>query len=209
MKRSLLNIVWVALVTATIAAPAGAQPPASAAPPGPGNGSPAVTAGVTTPPDYLIGPQDVLSIVFWREKDMTVDVVVRPDGKISLPLLNDIDAAGRSPEALRAAITTAAAKLFEEPSVSVVVKEIKSRNVSITGQVTKPGSYKLTNGMTVLQLIAVSGGLLEYAKEKNIVVMRKENGRDRAFKFNYKDVIRQKNVEQNILLKPGDIVLVP
>jgi len=166
-------------------------------------------AGVNVPTDYLIGPQDVLSIVFWREKDMSVDVVVRPDGKISLPLLNDIEAAGQTPDALRAAIAKAAAKFFEEPSVSVVVKEIKSRNVSITGQVTKPGSYELTSGMTVLQLIAVSGGLLEYADAKNIIVMRKENGRDRAFKFNYKDVMKQKNVEQNIALKPGDIVLVP
>ncbi len=101
-------------------------------------------------------------------------------------------------------MTKAAAKFVEEPSVTVVVKEINSRKVFITGQVTKPGSYRLTSGMTVLQLIAVAGGLLEYADAKNIVVMRKENGRDRAFKFNYKDVIKQKNVKQNIVLKPGD-----
>jgi len=121
----------MALMATVASAGVAAQAPAAPATP---------PAGVNVPTDYLIGPQDVLSIVFWREKDMSVDVVVRPDGKISLPLLNDIEAAGQTPDALRAAIAKAAAKFFEEPSVSVVVKEIKSRNVSITAQVTKPGS---------------------------------------------------------------------
>ena len=210
MKHSLLNIVWMALVTATIAAPAGAQQPAPAAQPGSGNGSPAVAARVAVPPNYLIGPQDVLSIVFWREKDMSVDVVVRPDGKISLPLLNDIEAAGHSPEKLRATIAKAAAKFMEEPNVTVVVKEIHSRNVYVTGQVAKAGTYPLSADMTVLQAIALAGGLLEYADDSNIVIMRKRRrtrsvlqvqlqGRDQG----------QKTVEQNIVLKPADTVIVP
>jgi polysaccharide export outer membrane protein len=207
MKASLPNIVWLALVGASIAAPAAAQ---QAAPqPQPGNGSNVAASGVPTPPNYLIGAQDVLSVVFWREKDMSAEVVVRPDGKISLPLLNDIDAAGRSPEALRAAIAKAASKFMEEPNVTVVVKEIRSRNVYVTGQVTKAGTYPLGNEMTVLQALSVAGGLLEYADAGNIIIMRKEEGRDRHFKFNYKDVIRGKNVEQNIVLKPNDTIIVP
>jgi polysaccharide export outer membrane protein len=199
MKYRRSPLLTLAILMAA-AMPSFAQPPAQSA-----NGNTA--AGVVTPPDYVIGPQDVLSVVFWREKDMSVEAVVRPDGKISLPLLNDVDAAGYTPEALRDAITKAAAKYMAEPSVTVVVKEIKSRMVSITGQVTKSGSYELKQGMTVLHLIAEAGGLLEYADEGHIVVMRKEPAA--SFKFNYKDVIKGKNVQQNIALKPGDIVIVP
>ena len=119
----------------------------------------------------------MLSIVFWRDKDMSADVVVRPDGKISLPLLNDVQAAGLTPDQLRDQLTKAAAKFVEEPNATVVVKEIHSRKVFITGNVAKAGTYPLTGDMTVLQLIAVAGGLLEYADSKNIVVMRTEDGR--------------------------------
>jgi polysaccharide biosynthesis/export protein len=166
-------------------------------------------ASVVVPANYVIGPQDVLSVVFWREKDMSVDVVVRPDGKISLPLLNDVAAAGMSPEALRTAIAKAATKYMEDPSVTVVIKEINSRNVYVTGQVAKAGTYRLGNEMTVLQAISVAGGLLEYADASNIVILRKENGKDRSIKFNYKDVIRGKNLDQNIVLLPNDTVIVP
>jgi polysaccharide export outer membrane protein len=175
--------------------------------------SPATAAATVTPPalpaGYLIGPDDLLSIVFWRDKDMSADVVVRPDGKISLPLLNDIQAAGLTPEQLRVRLTEAAGKLLAEPSATVVVKEIHSRKVFITGNVGKPGTYPLSGDMNVLQLIALAGGLAEYADAKNIVIMRNEGGQAQAFKFNYKDVVKQKNVQQNILLKPGDTVVVP
>ncbi|HJR59566.1 MAG TPA: polysaccharide biosynthesis/export family protein [Vicinamibacterales bacterium] len=196
----------------TIIATLQAQQPMSAAPGQNGNGAKpsAAAAGVATPRDYVIGPDDVLSVIFWREKEMTAEeVVVRPDGKISLALLNDIQAAGLTPDGLRAHIDKAAAKYIADPHASVVVKAINSRKVFITGNVLKPGSYALTTDMTVLQLIAVAGGLLEFADAKNVVVMRKEDGRDRHFKFNYKDVIRQKNVEQNIALRSGDTVIVP
>jgi polysaccharide export outer membrane protein len=166
-------------------------------------------AATNVPAGYVIGAEDVLSIVFWREKEMSVDVVVRPDGKISLPLLNDITAAGLTPEALRVEIEAAAKKFVAEPNAAVVVKTINSRKVYITGNVLKPSMYPLADDMTVLQLIAVAGGLQEYADAKNIVVMRKENGKDLHFKFNYKDVVKQKNVQQNIVLKPGDTVIVP
>jgi polysaccharide export outer membrane protein len=147
--------------------------------------------------------------VFWRDKEMSADVVVRPDGRISLPLLNDVQAAGITPEELRAKLEKSAAKYIAEPNATVVVKTINSRKVYITGNVVKPGTYPLNGDMSVLQLIAVAGGLQEYADSKKIVVMRKDEGRDEFFSFNYKDVVKQKNVQQNIALKPGDTVVVP
>jgi polysaccharide export outer membrane protein len=157
----------------------------------------------------VIGAEDVLSIVFWRDKDMSADVVVRPDGKISLPLLNDVDAAGLTPDQLRSQLVKAASKFVEDPNATVVVKEIHSRKVFITGNVAKAGTYPLMGDMNVLQLIALAGGLAEYADSKNIMIMRNEGGRQESFKFNYKDVTKQKHVEQNIVLKPGDTVIVP
>jgi polysaccharide export outer membrane protein len=151
----------------------------------------------------------VLSIVFWKDKDMSADVVVRPDGKISLPLVNEVQAAGLTPEQLRARLTEVASKFVTEPTAAVVVKEIHSRKVFITGMVAKPGTYPLMDNMTVLQLIAVAGGLQEYADSSSIVVMRNDNGQKQALKFNYKDVVKQKHVEQNVALKSGDTVIVP
>jgi polysaccharide export outer membrane protein len=161
------------------------------------------------PSDYVIGPEDVLSIVFWRDQDMTADVVVRPDGKITLPLINDIQAAGLKPEELRVRVTEAASKLVESPNVMVRVREIKSRKVFITGMVNSPAFYPLVGPTTVLQLIATAGGLLEYAKTKDIRIVRTENGRQVAHRFNYNDVRQGKNLNQNIELKPGDTVIVP
>ncbi|HWQ00149.1 MAG TPA: polysaccharide biosynthesis/export family protein [Vicinamibacterales bacterium] len=182
-----------------------AAPKAAAPAPSP-NGRP---AGVTLPPDYVIGPEDVLTIVFWRDTQMSGDFTVRPDGKISLPLLNDVQAAGSTPEELRARLAEAAAKYLQEPNPTVIVKEIKSRNVFITGNVARPGVYPLNAPISVLQLIAQAGGLLEYADKDRIVVIRNEGGRQRYYRFDYDDVIKRRRVEQNILLKPGDTVVVP
>jgi len=164
---------------------------------------------VTPPPGFIIGPDDSLSIIYWREKDMSAEVVVRPDGMISLPLLNDVQASGLTPEQLRAAISKNAAKFVEEPTVSVVVKAINSRKVFITGQVGKPGTYPLAAPTTVLQMIATAGGVAEYADRKKIAIIRKENGKDTSFRFNYEDVMKGKNLPQNIELKPGDTIVVP
>lgn len=172
-------------------------------------GKPATPPAVTPPAGYVIGPQDALSIVFWRDKDMSADVTVRPDGKISLPLVNEIQAAGLTPEQLRARIHDAAGKFVEDPNVTVVVREIHSRNVFIMGSVAKPGVVPLMNEMTVLQVIALAGGLQEFADSDKILIIRTENGRPQYHKFNYRDVVKQKNVEQNITLKPGDTVVVP
>src|SRR5262249_19770844 len=161
-------------------------------------------------PPYVIGPDDVLSIVFWKDKDLSVEVTVRPDGKVSLPLLNDVQAQGRTPDELRDALKVAAAAFLEDPNPTVIVKEIKSRRVFITGQVEKPGPYPLTGDMTVLQLIAMAGGMREFADGSNITIMRKAaDGSTQMLPFNYRDVLKRKNLRQNVQLKPGDTVVVP
>jgi polysaccharide biosynthesis/export protein len=173
------------------------------------HGGSAQTQAQQLPPGYVIGASDVLSVQFWRDKDLSTDAItVRPDGMISLPLINEIKAAGLTPEQLRVKLAEAAGKFVEDPDVAVMVREIKSRNVFITGNVAKPATYPLNSEMNVLQLIAVAGGLLEYANSKNIVVVRMEDGRQQFFKFNYNEVISQKRTAQNIFLKPGDTVVV-
>jgi polysaccharide export outer membrane protein len=190
------------------------QPPTSpqpvvSTPPKPAGAVSPTPVAVTPPADYVIGPDDILSVVVWREKDLSADVVVRPDGRITLPLVNDIEAAGSTPDALRARIAEAMAKFVEDPSVTVVVKQINSRKVFVTGMVGKPGPYPLSGGTTVLQQLSIAGGVHEFADSKHILVMRNENGTQVALKFNYKDVVRGKNLQQNILLKPGDTIVVP
>ena len=170
---------------------------------GSANGAPLVL-----PKGYVIGPEDVLSIVVWREKDLSGDVVVRPDGKISLPLLNDVQAAGYTPEQLAEIVEKAAIKYVTDSDTTVIVKQINSRKVFVLGEVGKPGAFPLTSEMNVLQLIASVGGLAEFADKKNVMILRIENGKERRFKFNYNEVIEGKNLQQNIMLQPGDTVLV-
>lgn len=160
-------------------------------------------------PGYVIGADDVISVVFWREKEMSAEVTVRPDGKVALPLLNDLQAAGLTPDDFRDRIVAAARKFIEEPNPTVMVKTINSRRVFITGQVEKPGPYPLNNSATVLQLIAMAGGLKEFAKGKNISVLRFEDGQQVVHRFNYQDALNRKNLNLNIGLLPGDTILVP
>ena len=165
---------------------------------------------VTPPPDYVIGPDDVLAVLFWREKDMSVEqVAVRPDGKITLPLLNDVQAAGLTPDQLREAVQKAASQFVEDANATIVVRMINSRRFFVTGQVGKPGPYPLAGPMTVLQALAMAGGTAEFAKTDKIIIMRTTAGKSETFKFNYKDVLKGKNLQQNILLRPGDTILVP
>jgi len=168
----------------------------------------AQAAGVTPPPDYVIGAGDVLQITVWREPDMSAEVVVRPDGRISIPLLNEVAVVGMTTDQLRQKLIADAQRFVQEPVVAVVVKQINSRNVSITGQVAKPGLYPLMRSMNVLQLISAAGGLNEYAKKDDILVMRTENGKPAIHKFNYDEVSHGKKLEQNIDLKPDDQVVV-
>jgi polysaccharide export outer membrane protein len=189
-----------------------AQPSATAKPvptAKPAPAAPVAPVSVPLPADFVIGPEDGLGVLFWHEPEMSGDVVVRPDGLITLPLIGDIRAAGLKPEALREEIQKAASRYLTEANVMVVVRQINSRRVFITGEVAKPGAYPLTGPRTVMQLIALAGGLNEYADAKSITVMRIENGRQRIFQFHYKDVARGKALAQNITLQPGDTVVVP
>jgi polysaccharide export outer membrane protein len=186
-------------------APAAAQQPPQSRPGGNGTAAPAAAA---LPPSFIIGVSDVLSVAFWRDPRMSADVVVRPDGMISVPLLNDVRAAGNTPEQLAGVLAVAAAKYITDADVTVVVKEIHSRKVFVLGNVGTPGMVVLTGDMNVLQLIAVSGGLLEYADKDDITIIRTENGQEKRLKFNYNDVLKGKNAKQNVLLQPGDTVVV-
>ena len=160
------------------------------------------------PPDYFIGPDDVLSIMFWREKDLTADVTVRADGMISIPLLNDVRAAGLTPAQLKLQLEGKAERYVAEPNATVVVKQINSRKVFITGMVEKPGAYPLLGPMTAMQLIATAGGFREFAKTKNIVIVRQVDRQQTIHHFNYEDFVRWGATQQNIELKPGDTVIV-
>ena len=190
--------------------PASSQGASQKLTPEPKAGSAPKTAVAATAAErYIIGPDDVLQIVFWREKDLSAEVIVRSDGRISLPLLNDVVAAGRTPEELRTDLIAGASPFLADPNATVVVKESRSRKVFITGSVEHPGPYVLTGRTTVIQLIAMAGGLKEFADQKNIVVMRGSNGRQVSYPFDYRSILRRQNLEQNFDLAPGDTVLVP
>lgn len=204
------------LAAAQEPAPAQQPPPvATAPPPAPVPAAPAPASvatpapAVVVPADYTIGPDDILSVVFWRDKEMSADVVVRPDGRITLPLLSDVVAGGLTPEQLRDRIREVASTLIAEPNVTVVVKQINSRKVFITGLVGRPGAYPLSGTVTVLQMLSMAGGVAEFADDKKIMIMRTEDGKQRALKFNLRDVKKGKNLQQNIELKPGDTIVVP
>ena len=179
------------------------MPPAAASAAAPRATDPVVPAG------YVIGPDDLLSIVYWKDKDMSADAKVRPDGRIALPLINEVTAAGLTPEQLHTKLVEESKKYMEDANITVVVREINSRKAFITGEVNKPGPYPLTSPTTVMQLISMAGGLREYANAKKIMIMRTENGKQISLPFNYKDVAGGKHLTQNIELKPGDTVVVP
>ena len=160
-------------------------------------------------PDYVIGPEDVLNINVWKEAEMSATVPVRPDGKISLPLLNDVQAAGLKPMQLAADITEKLKKYLEQPQVTVVVTQINSRRFFVLGEVSRPGAFPLLPGMTVLQAISSAGGFSQYANQSKVYVLRTENGKQQKIPFNYKEVLKGERTEQNIVLKPGDTIVVP
>lgn len=168
----------------------------------------APTAAVTDP-DYKIGPQDVLRIDVWKEPDISRTIPVRPDGKISLPLLNDVQASGLTAMQLAATLRESLSKYLTSPQVTVTVSEFNSRRVYITGEISHAGALPLLPGMTVLQALSSAGGFTQFAKLKNIYVLRNEDGKQVKHPFNYKEVVKGNLPEQNILLQPGDTVVVP
>ena len=159
---------------------------------------------------YVIGNADLLQVYVWKEPDLTESVPVRSDGKISLPLIGEIQATGRTPVQLKEDITARLSTYLTSPSVTVVVTQVNSQKFNILGRVAKPGSYSLSATTTVLDAIAIAGGFLDFAKEKNIYVLRRDSrGSDSRIAFNYKNVIRGDHPEQNITLLPNDTIIVP
>ena len=167
-------------------------------------------APAAVPFDYVLGPDDVVEVNVWKEPDISRAVQVRPDGKITLPLVGDTAAAGLTPQQLQEKIEKGLESYISKPAVTVIVREAKSHKFNVVGEVAKPGSYTLTNATTVLDAIALAGGFKEWAKEKSIYVLRKKaDGTSEKLPFDYKKVIKGESVEQNIQLQTGDTVVVP
>jgi polysaccharide export outer membrane protein len=165
------------------------------------------TATPAADASYRIGPQDVVRIDVWKETEISRSVPVRPDGKISLPLLNDVQAAGLTAMELANSITEGLKKFINSPQVTVTVTEINSRRVYVTGEVTRPGAYPLLPNMTALQALTSGGGFTQFANLKKIYVLRNENGKQVKHPFNYKDVVNGK--ADDFPLQPGDTIVVP
>jgi len=169
----------------------------------------AVKAPSTDPSVYRIGVEDDLQISVWKEPDLSINVVVRPDGMITMPLLNDISVVGLQTGELQTLLTEKLKPFVNEPQVTVVVRGIKSRKVYVYGQVNKAGAYALVGRKTVLEVLAEAGGLNVFAKKGSIYVLREANGKKTKIPFNYKSALAGKNPNDNLDLLPGDIIVVP
>jgi len=194
-------------VLATAAPQDAAKPPSDAAQQDADSPAP---AGKAHDSAFVIGVDDVLAINVWKETDLTRTIPVRTDGKISLPLVGELQAAGRTPLQLEQEITEKLKSYMTDPEVSVMVQQINSQKVDVLGQVAKPGSYALSSASTVVDAIAAAGGLKDFAKKKSIYILRHEaNGGQNRIAFNYNDFLKGKGSVQNIKLQPHDMVVVP
>jgi polysaccharide export outer membrane protein len=199
-------LLWIGLGTWLAAGSVAAQDASkSASKPAP----PASQAAVAADANYKIGPQDVLRIDVWKENEISRSVPVRPDGKISLPLLNDVQAAGLTAMELANNISEGLKKFITNPQVTVSVTDINSRRVYVTGEVTRPGAYPLLPNMTVLQALTSASGFTQFARTKKIYVLRNEGGKQVKYPFNYNEVVKGKMPEENIMLQSGDTIVVP
>lgn len=194
LLRALATTAAVAIGTA-----AGAQQPAADPPP----------EGDAQPSGYAIGAGDVLQVFVWKEPELTRDVTVRLDGRITVPLIGDIQAAGRTPSQLAEEVETALKRYISSPQVTLGVLETKSASFYMLGQVTRPGAYPLTGRVTLLQGLALAGGFREYAKTDKIVIIRQEGGEQQITEVDYDKLKSGKNLDQNVVLRPGDTIVVP
>ncbi len=185
-------VIWLVL-TAASAAPAAAQ----------GAG------GDVGPAGYWVGPQDELEISVWKEDDLSKTVLVRPDGKFSFPLIGDIQAGGKTPEQIRREITEWLTKYIPDPVVTVIVTKVAALKIYLIGEVKKAGEYTIGRQMDVIQALALAGGLTAFASENDIKILRRQDGKSIIIPFEYGAFKKGKKLEQNILLKSGDVVLVP
>jgi polysaccharide export outer membrane protein len=173
-------------------------------------GPPRLPGGTGGSDDYRIGSGDTLQVSVWKEPEASVPTgVVRPDGKITVPLIKEVEVAGLTPRQAEAVITERIGKFITDPNVTVVVATINSKKIYLIGAVRKEGTLAYTYGMTVMQALSEAGGLNDYAKRKKIYILRTENGREYRLDFNYEEVIRGERMEQNVVLLPGDTVVVP
>lgn len=163
----------------------------------------------TDDPNYVIGPEDELIISVWKEPDISRTVPVRPDGKISLALLNDVQATGRTPMQLGSDITEKLKGFISEPQVTVIVAKINSQRIFVVGEVPRTGAFTLLPNMTAVDAISSAGGFTPFAKRTKIYILRKENGKMTTIPFNYKEVVRNRRTDQDVVLKPGDRIVVP
>ena len=169
----------------------------------------AASTPATNDPAYVIGPEDVLDISVWKEPDVSRVVPVRPDGRISLPLIDDVQAAGLSPQQLAKSVAEKLKKFLNEPQVTVIVTAMNSQRVFVVGEVLRAGAFPMLPGMTVLQALSSAGGFTTFADVKKIHVMRLRDGKQIEIPFNYREVLKGDNSGQNIKLEPGDTIIVP
>jgi len=200
-KSPLAFLMFILLLNPSVKAVPPSEPSDSKAP--------TEVSAEAQPADYLIGTDDVLAVNVWKEPEISRSVPVRPDGKISLPLIGDLTASGRTPLELQDAIQGQLVKYVSHPAVTVIVQEAKSQKFNVVGEVERPGSYPLSTPMTILDAIAVAGGFRDFAKTTKIYVLRANQGSRIRLPFNYKKVIKGNDSQQNVELKPRDTVVVP
>lgn len=209
LRSGVLPLALIAcVVVAQTALRAQETPPQEQAPQDPAPSKPEDPPPAAAPVDprtYIIGIQDVIAIRVWRERELSGDFVVRPDGKISMPLAGEIEADGITPDQLKTRIVEALTNFMNRPEVTLEVRQVNSKRFFITGEINRPGAFVVISPISVLEAISNAGGLKDFANGKKIVIMR---GNERL-KFNYKEVIKGKNMEQNILLQPGDHLIIP
>lgn len=200
MRPRYLISAFLVLVAGSIAQPGSAQGPVKAA---------SDRDGVPELGEYRIGPEDVLQISVWKNEALTRTVSVRPDGKISLPLLNDVQVAGRTPMEVRDFLIKRLAEYMPAPEVAVIILEVRSFKVSVIGEVKATGLYELKSWTTVLDVLAKVGGFTEFASRSGVAVLRREGKTMKRIPFNYKRAIVDGGEQENFYLRPGDIVVVP
>lgn len=197
--RALMRAVgcmWIVMTTAVAAQPAGGNPAAQA-------------AGGGNPVRYEVQPSDVLQVSVWKEPDLTQQVVVRPDGAFSFPIVGEVNAVGKTVEELRLELVQALRRIIPDVVVTVSVLEIKGNKVYVIGQVNQPGEFIVNPRVDVIQALSLAGGTTAFASPSEIFVLRRDNGQQRRLPFNFEAVLRGRDLEQNVLLRSGDVVVVP
>ena len=205
MKRTWIAAVAALLWVSSMAFAQDAAPAASSPTPDATTSAPSANP---TGPEYVIGPDDVLHIAVWKEADLTATLPVRPDGKISLPLLNDVQAAGMTPMQLASSLTERLKKYLADPRVTVVVTQINSKRIYMVGEVARTGAMPMLPNMTVLQALSTAG-LTQFANTKKIYVMRNEDGKQVKMPVNYRKLVKGQDTDRNYVLRPGDTIVVP